>query len=306
MVDCVRYDRWLEDHMSWFREFFCPDGTTFSKCLVPILGGPDYDSENQWCLANYNATDCAIIRNDAQSRMGAMMLTFYTGLAGWSSALLFVMMLVVNSLERIITKPIVQKSRESNVPAWLSLPSITNTLVGIILLFSPSSLLSSSSGAESSWIGVVYMVAGGLFLIALITGWYLSAYTIQNHADKQTKNIAVLILITMMAANVVMLAAIFVASILFSANLINSPIDENQRGEVACHVDRNATCTRCDAIIFSDRCPEWGLDEVTTILQTQLKQSATLASIFVLYAVSVFRFGVTLRRHLSLYQIDYV
>ncbi len=292
--------------MSWFRGFFCPDGTEFNKCLVPILGGANFDSENMWCLAKYNSTDCTQIRDYAQSRMETLMLTFYTGLAGWSSVLLFFMMLVVNSLERIITKPIVQKSRESNVPAWLSLPSLTNGLVGIVLLFSPSSLLSSSSGAERSWIGIVYLVAGGLFLVALITGWYLSAYTIRNHADKQTKNIAVLILIIMMAANVVMLATIFVASILFSAELINSPIDESQRGEVACNVDRNATCTRCDALVPRDRCPEWGLDEVTTILQTQLKQSAALASIFVLYAVSVLRFGVTLRRHLSLYQIDYV
>jgi len=113
-------------------------------------------------------------------------------------------------------------------------------------------------------------------------------------------------MIVMMAANVVMLATIFVTSILFSANLINVPIDESQRGIVACNVDRGETCTRCDDLIPSLRCPEWTLQEVTTILQTQLKQSATLASIFILYAVSVLRFGVTLRKHLSLYQIDYV
>jgi hypothetical protein len=292
--------------MSWFRQFYCEGGTELTKCLVPILGGIDFDSEKAWCIANYNATDCEIIRDDAQETMETAMLTFYTGLAGLSSILLFLMLLTVNALERIITKPIVQKSRETNVPAWLSLPTLANAMVGSVLLFSPSSLLSSSSGAESSWIGIVYLVAAGLFLISLLTGWFLSVYTIQNHGDKQTKNIAVVLLIIMMAANVVMLATIFVASILFSASLINSPIDENQRGEVACSVDRNATCTLCDALILSNRCPEWSLEEVTTILQTQLKQSATLASIFILYAVSVFRFGVTLRRHLSLYQIDYV
>lgn len=292
--------------MSWFRGHFCEEGTEFTKCLVPIQGGPDYDTETEWCLANYNATNCSSIRNEAQKSMGRNLLVFYTGLAGWSTVLVFLMILMVNSLEGIITRPIVQKSRETNVPAWLSLPTITNALVGAILLYSPSSLLSSGSGAESSWIGIVYMVAAGLFLVALLTGWFLSAYTIRNHGDKQTKNVAVIVMIFVMTSNVIMLATIFGASILFSADLINAPIDESQRGEVACGVDRGVSCTNCDATVHSERCPEWSLEDVTKILQTQLKQSATLAAIFILYAIGVLRFAVTLRRHLSLYQIDYV
>ena len=54
------------------------------------------------------------------------------------------------------------------------------------------------------------------------------------------------------------------------------------------------------------RCPEWTLDEVTKVLQSQLKQSATLAAIFIVYAVAVLRFGFVLRGHLSKYEIDYV
>lgn len=290
--------------MSWFRRVFCEEGTSLTKCLVPI--GNDFESEEEWCFTNYNATDCVVIRDDAQENMEVAMLTFYTALAGWTSILIVLMLLMVNSLERIITKPIVQKSRETNVPAWLSLPTITNALVGGVFLFSPSSVLSESSGSKSSWIGIVYLVSGGLFLMALLTGWFLSIYTIQNHGDKQTKNAAVILMVIMMAANVVMLGTIFVASILFSANLLVAPIDESQRGEVACTVDRNQTCTQCDALLESNRCPEWTVEEVTTILQGQLKQSATLAAIFIIYAVSVLRFGVTLRKHLSLYQIDYV
>ena len=103
-----------------------------------------------------------------------------------------------------------------------------------------------------------------------------------------------------------MLATIFVASIMFSGNLLLAPIGESERGEVACFVDRGVSCTNCDALIPRNRCPEWTLEEVTKILQTQLKQSATLAAIFFLYAVSVLRFGFVLRRHLAMYQIDYV
>eukprot|EP00934_Nitzschia_sp_Nitz4_P002020 Nitzschia sp. Nitz4//scaffold35_size145790//96905//99466//NITZ4_003040-RA/size145790-augustus-gene-0.136-mRNA-1//-1//CDS//3329549154//2020//frame0 len=297
---------WLEPQMSIFRDYFCEEGTENSKCLVPILGGEEFDSEDDWCQSFYNATDCLDIQEEAQSDMLGVVLQFYTGLAGWGTILLFLMLLMVDALERIISKPIVQKSRETNVPAWLSLPTLTNALVGLILLFSPSSLMSSSSGSDSSWIGILYLVASALFLIALITGWFLSAYTIKNQGDKKTKNLAVIILITVMVCAVLLLTAIVVASLLFSANLLETPVREGERGEVACVVDHGASCTNCDAEIPSNRCPEWTLDDVTTILRAQLKQSATLASIFILYAISVLRFGITLRKHLSMYQIDYV
>jgi hypothetical protein len=300
---------WLEDNMSWFRNFFCEIGTSMSTCLVPIDGGAGFESEDAWCLANYNTDHCTQVRNDAQDWMQRLMLTFYTGLAGWSSVLLGFMLLMVNSLAHIITKPIVQKSRESNVPAWLFLPTVTNAMVGVVLRFSPSSLLneSSSAGHESSWIGIAYLCVASLFLVSLLTGWFLSSFTIRNHGDKQTKNVAVVAMIVMMATNVTLLAVIFVGSILHAAQLSNSPIDEGERGLVACQVDRGVSCTLCDEKNdATDQCPEWTLDEVTQILQTQLKQSAALAAIFILYAVSVLRFGITLRRHLSLYQIDYV
>jgi tellurite resistance protein TehA-like permease len=177
--------------------------------------------------------------------------------------------------------------------------------VGAILLYSPSSLLSESSGADASWIGVIYLVAGSLFFVALLMGWFLSTFSIRNSIDKKNKNLAVIIFIGVMAANTVMLATLFVASIMFSANMVQAPIGEKERGNVACFVDTIGTCTNCNATLL-ERCPEWILEDVTKILQTQLKQSATLAAIFILYAISVLRFGFVLRKHLSMYQIDYV
>ena len=299
---------WLDDNMSWFRFFFCEKGTENNTCLVPIDGGAGYKSEAAWCMAFYESTECTQVRDAAQAWMQRFMLTFYTGLAGWSSVFLGLLMLMVHSLQHIITKPMVQKSRESNVPAWLFLPTLTNTMVGGVLHFSPSSLLSesSSSGNESSWIGVAYLVVAGLFFAALLTGWFVSAFTIRNHGDKQTKAVAVVAMIFMMATNVAILAAVFFSSVLHASSLLNSPIAESERGVVACRVDRGASCTMCDEMYAGDRCPEWTLDEVTQIMQTQLKQTAALAAIFVLYAISVLRFGITLRKHLALYQIDYV
>jgi hypothetical protein len=298
--------RWFQPQLSWFRSYFCADGTAETLCLVPLSGGQDYLSEEAWCLDNYDSVECSAIRDDAQNRMEFSLLIFYTALGGWSLLLLGLMMLMMRSLEKIISKPIVQKSRETNVPAWLTLPTAGNALVGSILLYSPTSLLSSSSGADNSWIGVVYLVAAGLFLVALLLGWFLSTFSIRSSLDKKNKSVAVVIFIGVMASNAVMLATIFVASIMFSGNLVQAPIDDSARGEVACFVDTADTCSNCDDPVPENRCPEWNLYDVTRILQTQLKQSATLAAIFILYAISVLRFGFFLRKHLSLYQIDYV
>lgn len=300
--------RWLRAELSWFRSYFCPVGTANSLCKVPIGGGADFSSEMDWCIYNYNATNCGEIRNNAQTDMEVTLLTYYGALGGWGCILLFLMLLMMNSLERIISKPIVQKSRETNVPAWLTLPTLGNGLVGSVLLYSQASLLSTDSGADYEWIGVIYLIAAAFFFIALLTGWFLSTFSIRNSADKSKKNIAVVIFIGVMAANVLLLASIFAASIMFSVNLVDTtPIPGSKRGDVACFIDEKAgTCTSCGALIPDEQCPEWTTSDMMKILKTQLKQSATMSAIFFLYAVNILRFGFVLRKHLSLYQIDYV
>eukprot|EP00538_Stauroneis_constricta_P000135 CAMPEP_0119551834 /NCGR_PEP_ID=MMETSP1352-20130426/4968_1 /TAXON_ID=265584 /ORGANISM="Stauroneis constricta, Strain CCMP1120" /LENGTH=1110 /DNA_ID=CAMNT_0007597951 /DNA_START=132 /DNA_END=3464 /DNA_ORIENTATION=+ len=297
---------WQERTLSWFREQYCEDGTAHTLCIVPIDGGPDYATEDDWCMALHNSTECTDIRDDAQDTMEYSLIIFYTCMGAWGICLLVLLVFMINSLERIITKPIVQKSRETNVPAWLTLPTAGCALVGAIFRYSPSSLLSSSSGADNSWVGLLYLVASGLFMIAALAGWFLSAFSIRRSADKRWKNFAVTLFIGLMAANAVILATIFVSSLTFSGNLGTNVVNEKDRGNVACFVDRSVSCTKCDAENPQDRCPEWSLGEVTQLLQTQLKQSASLAAIFIVYAISVLRFGIVLRKHLSLYQIEYV
>ena len=108
-----------------------------------------------------------------------------------------------------------------------------------------------------------------------------------------------------MASNTVMIASLFVASFVLSGVLLQVPIDDAARRKVACGIDDNVSCTGCNGELL-EQCPEWRIDDVTRILQTQLKQSATVAAILILYSISVLRFGFVLRKHLSMYQIDYV
>jgi hypothetical protein len=296
---------WRTENLSWFRQQSCPEGTANEECYVPIGGGEEFESEDAWCLANHNSTDCTMIRDEAQDQMKRGLYIFYTSFAVWGFLVLGLLFLMVNSLERIISKPIVQKSREQNVPAWLTLPTLGCALVGAIYQYSPSSLLADAS-TGNGWISLVYLITAAVFLAAALLGWFLSIFSIRNSADKQYKSSAVLVFIALMAANTIMLAALFVGSIIFSADLGVALIDEESRGDVACDADLGTSCTGCDLDDPLLRCPEWTLEEVTRVLQTQLKQSATLAAIFIVYAIAVLRFGFVLRGHISKYQIDYV
>jgi hypothetical protein len=300
--------------MSYFLYYFClPPGTDSNKCLVPIDGG-EYKDEDEWCRENYNSEDCEFIRDEAQKNASFALMTFYFCLAASGCVLLLLMFLMVDSLESIISKPMVQKSRETNVPLWLLLPTVGTALVGAVLVFAGSSALSKLSTAEGSWIGRVYLVAAALFLVAMLMGWFLSTFSIQNNIDKKNKSIAVVILIGVMAANTVMLATIFVGSLYFSGKLLVTGIKDEIRGEIACIMDKGVSCTNCpDGNVFipgdfipGEVCLEWTMDEVIQMLQTQFKQSATLAAIFIVYSISVLRFGFVLRKHLAMYQIDYV
>ena len=89
----------------------------------------------------YNSTECTEIRDEAQKETAFILSTFYRSLASWGLVYVFVMILIIKSLERIISKPMVQKSREVNVVGWLTFPVFCTALFGSIILFSPYTYL---------------------------------------------------------------------------------------------------------------------------------------------------------------------
>jgi hypothetical protein len=180
-------------------------------------------------------------------------------------------------------------------------------VLGSVLAFSQSSVLNTNSQSGVSgvaWIGPMYLLTAGLFFVGALTGWSIKAFSILSVQHKRQKLAAIVIFIITMAATLVLLASIFSASIVFSVNLVSSPIDEESRGNIACFLDQANSCTRCD--FEEDRCPEWSQDDVTKVLQTQAKSSAALAAIFLVHAFTALRFGFGLRKHIIMYQIDYV
>ena len=109
----------------------------FDRFKVPIKGGFNYTSEDEWCLDRYNTSGCTEIRDEAQKQTSFILLCFYRSLASWGCIYMFIMLLIIKSLERIISKPMVQKSREVNVVSWLTFPVLCTALYGSVILFSP-------------------------------------------------------------------------------------------------------------------------------------------------------------------------
>ena len=55
------------------RRILCEDGTADTLCKVPMNGGYEYDSEQEWCEAKNYGTDCEGIREAAEELLNKYM-----------------------------------------------------------------------------------------------------------------------------------------------------------------------------------------------------------------------------------------
>ena len=143
-----------------------------------------------------------------------------------------------------------------------------------------------------------------LFFLGALLGWFMSSYRILSTTDKRSKSVAILLFIVIMGSLLVMLTVLLSSSVTFALSLVENPISGARRGQIACYFDFSNTCTGCNDP--TNRCPEWTNEDVTKIVQGQAKASTTLASISIVYTLLALRFGFNQRRHLSMYQIEYV
>ena len=175
--------------------------------------------------------------------------------------------LLVNTLERIISKPLVRKSRQSNVPAWLSLPILSCVIFGLVYTYAETSGLSARSKTEANWIGPLYMVTAGLFFLAALLGWYISVSSITNTRHKRNKMIYITCFILLMILIAGSLIALFAASVTFSSSFVKFPLTQSQRGDLACYLDQASSCSNCNDLPKGDpnRCTEWTVSDVTKV-----------------------------------------
>jgi len=161
---------------------------------------------------------------------------------------------------------------------------------------------------------VCYICTGGAFAISALLGWFMSAKTVYNTRDKTRKLVVICVFIAMMCLTIMSIASIFSASIIFSIRIVKL-INDKDRGDLACFIDSACSCSNCNVTFcnattpFDPKqrlCPEWMSDDVLSVMRTQLKQSASIACIFLIYALGAIRFGFNLFNHVKRYEIDYV
>ena len=152
----------------------------FGECMVPILGGVNYTTEQEWCLKEYNATNCGQIRDDAQKNYNTFSRIFYTSNGIWACLLVALMWCILCILQAIITVPIVQRSKESNIPLWLTLPIVGCYTLGYFLGFYLKAYRKDAFEhlQDIEWISFAYLGSGGAFTLAGETIGCSIAYTL--------------------------------------------------------------------------------------------------------------------------------
>jgi hypothetical protein len=267
---------WRDPQLAWFRRQYCKPNTYNTLCTVPISG-----NETEWCLVNYNATNCAEIRNSAQLSSSNAMQSLYLLSAAWGVFLILLFILSVDTLEQIISKPLVQQSRKSSLLVWVSLPIFGCVTFGCLFSFSEMSVLNATGQTMLGLVGPMFLGTGGLFFIAGMCGWYISNFAIMSTNDKRKSLCAVVVFITTMILAVISLSVLFAICMVFAAQSSQAiTLTNRARGLIACSIDQGG-CTRCDQLI--DKCPEWTTQEVKVVVLTQAKGGAALAAIFMVY-----------------------
>lgn len=292
---------WDDPTLSFVREFFCEPDTANNKCMVPKLGGRNHANETEWCIQeNNNATDCEDIRDAAQNAAILSSEILYTVNGVWALLLIVLMWVTLCLLQAIITLPIVQRSKESNIPLWLMLPIVGCFAVGYVLSYRNTSI--DDLVKDLFWIALVYFISGGLFTLGAILGIVLKFYTVLNGRQRRVKQGLVIVFIATIFMTLLACSTIFVTSLMYYLQIVHLPEENFQR--IACTLDMSGSCTGCHD--EPQTCPEWSDEDVKKVSETIMKQSATLAAIFFVYAMITLRYGFVLFHYVSRYQIEYV
>ena len=106
---------------------------------------------------------------------------------------------------------------------------------------------------------------------------FLKYYTVLNGKQRRFKQGVVVIFIFTIVLAVIAVLTIFTTSLIYSLNILDLSIFSP--GTIACYLDTGNVCSGCYNENPIERCPEWSKDDVKSILDTILKQSATFAAI---------------------------
>ena len=62
--------------MAWFRKVFC-ERSSIGECAVPINGGRNFATEEDWCYEEFNNNTCSGTRENAVQTMSTVSYFFF-------------------------------------------------------------------------------------------------------------------------------------------------------------------------------------------------------------------------------------
>jgi len=269
---------WSTPAMALYRMQYCQQGTHNSRCVVPI-GGGESRTEEEWCLDNFNMTDCTQIRDSAQEGMLIYANAFFSSFGVICLLLMMLLWLTRIVLTDIISTPIIERNRKSNITFWLAFPIILSFTVAGILFSSPPfhpdyAVSGMAVQIHLALFALYYTICGSFFIISTLLALFAGTYDVNTAGDKKIKNVAAICFIILSVINVIFITFILVEGILVATVFIGRDVNDEVRGDIACLGDPIDSCTCCDSCSSCDcprRFPEWTSADVTNMLQSQKK-----------------------------------
>ena len=287
--------RWDQQPFRVVRKIFCPD-TFDTKCLAPILGGQDFDTVDDWCMFNYNATDCYSIRQTAQTE--ALTWGKQLTLIQASVCLLNIVQILgsVFLCVRILTAPVITQSMNDVINYLLLLPIGGCAGTGAYIWWM------RSKNIPYNWLCEFFIAMAVVQVIQVPLG--IAAGRMKDQR-LLTVYIALVLIVTFGVASAGVVCIIFSV---FLPRTYQPTLSE--AADIAC--DRNFIgCCCCQdhslrSVTTNERCPEWTVTEVVNLTVLDVKIAGVVAFLCLMYLFGALIVAGLLRENLKNYKSEFI
>jgi len=236
-------------------ELFCAIGLfDFHKVTEVVITHWFNDPSLEWFRDRYCEKPCNTQEEEymaEQNLSREMRVIFYCNFVlGMVIALL--LFLTMQLLENIVSSPVIRRSKEINISAWLLLPCAGSAWAGWTLRFAEYSSLFLLGLESVQWIGIMYLVVSGAFAIAILFAVYIGVKPVLSPGDKKRKQLAIFLFIIFMIAASLACIAVFSTSLLYSSKIVDINIPNSAINKVNCLIYNHICCLN-----KTESCPEW-------------------------------------------------
>lgn len=290
--------QWEDPDFLQIRKIFCnPSRTADNKCIAPLvdgtifrsLGNDTFESTSDWCLENYNATDCEDIRDAAIDDAvdwgtSFIIADMVIGLIG-----LILMGMCIYYCVEIVSVQILTQSM-LDVINWLLLLPIGSSILQAIGFWHIQDY-----SLQYTWLPNVYVASAVAQVVALPLG-------IVSGRLKSRK------LLNTYITLVILIICSYALSGALGWFLAKQVVDgwkpsSREVNEIACR-SRLPGCTGCD--LDPAECPEWDEGEVTTLLSLDFRLTGMVSCCSILYFIGALIVAFLVENSLKNYQSDFV